>query len=673
MTIRTLKFLVIAFVLACSAAFFVSGESTPMEGDGYQSTGIGDPEVLRAAYDQWQAEYLRNGGDSNLVLGLDWSKGLSDKYTRASGRAKFDLIQGRVSVEVAGLSKSESWDFWMIDDKPGEGKTVMPEATDVMVRVGTLKHTGKKATLEADLGSNAFANFDIDTIVITQSGSDPTQERYLIGYTTAFYALYRSGQRAHFGRIEEDETKPARPPEGKGRLAKLFDALGFSTQAQTESELANLVAVGRKIFFNETFDGNTRTCGTCHREKNNLTIDPAFIATLDPNDPLFVAEFQEPLFNNFEKPKLMRNVGLILENVDGFQNLSKKFVMRGVPHTLGLNLTLNNGGNVPGFKEATGWSGDGAPGNDELFILGDGEEHKVSGSLFDFAIGAVRQHFTKTLARIPSGGGVEGDFRFPTRKELIALEAFQRSTGRQKELVLPLNLASPLARAGQDIFINGNPTSSNKCNNCHFNAGANFVDTDVNGNVDTNAEDFPLQPGKLIDPNIPRDGGFGTDPNPNGGFGDDTFNIAPIVEAGDTPPFFHNNAVNTVEGSVDFYDDNPGIGFSLNASEVQAIAAFMRVLNALENIRSSVVFENRAKQQPNQAAAGELLDLSIEDLQDAIKVLNDGVLHPDAAVLLTKAITLDQEAKGIANQAARNAKIDEAIAKKNAAKALIGS
>src|SRR4030095_3730368 len=133
----------------------------------------------------------------------------------------------------------------MIDDKPGEGKTVRPEATDVMVRVGTLKHTGKTATLEADLGSDAFANFDIDTIVITQSGSDPTQECYLVGYTTAFYALYRSGQRGHFGRMEEDKRKPTRPAEVKGLPARLFEALGFSTQAQTGPDPAvDLIALG---------------------------------------------------------------------------------------------------------------------------------------------------------------------------------------------------------------------------------------------------------------------------------------------------------------------------------------------------------------------------------------------------------------------------------------------
>ena len=51
-----------------------------------------------------------------------------------------------------------------------------------------------------------------------------------------------------------------------------------------------LIARGRQLFFNETFNGNGRTCGTCHPAENNLTLDPAFIATLPPNNPLFVAE-----------------------------------------------------------------------------------------------------------------------------------------------------------------------------------------------------------------------------------------------------------------------------------------------------------------------------------------------------------------------------------------------
>ena len=47
---------------------------------------------------------------------------------------------------------------------------------------------------------------------------------------------------------------------------------------------------GRAIFFNETFKGNGRTCGTCHREEDNFGLSPNFIATLPADDPLFVAE-----------------------------------------------------------------------------------------------------------------------------------------------------------------------------------------------------------------------------------------------------------------------------------------------------------------------------------------------------------------------------------------------
>ena len=83
---------------------------------------------------------------------------------------------------------------------------------------------------------------------------------------------------------------------------------------------------------NETFDGNGRTCATCHPPTNNFTIDPDFIASLPPDDPLFVAEFN-PDLAELEDPQLMRQFGLILENLDGFD---RPGVMRGVPHTLGL-------------------------------------------------------------------------------------------------------------------------------------------------------------------------------------------------------------------------------------------------------------------------------------------------------------------------------------------------
>jgi hypothetical protein len=382
----------------------------------------------------------------------------------------------------------------------------------------------------------------------------------------------------------------------------------------------DLVSKGREIFFNETFNGNGRTCGTCHPSENNFTLDAAFIATLPPNNSLFVAETNPDLKMNFENPRLMREFGLILENLDGFDDLENKFVMRGIPHVLALRTSVNS---PQGPR--TGWSGDGAPGD---------------GSLRSFATGAVIQHFTKTLNRV---AGV--DFRLPTDEELDALEAFQLSLGRQQELTLPLKLKGTVARRGQEIFLDN---GLGKCNLCHANAGAtaNFGGGNIgNANFNTGVENLPDQPAKLTGEKVPPDDGFGRP-------GDGTFNTPPLVEAADSGPFFHNNAIETIEGAVAFYNgdafnkspsglilaqaDPQGVGIKLDATQVVEVAAFLRVLNALENIRQSIqVLESSAgKGFGEREEAKRLLREGIEEIEDSIRVLEGGGLHPQAAAHL---------------------------------------
>jgi cytochrome c553 len=412
---------------------------------------------------------------------------------------------------------------------------------------------------------------------------------------------------------------------------------------------------GRQIFFNETFNGNGRTCGTCHREEANFSIDPAFIATLPPNDPLFVAEFVPALREHFENPRLMREFGLILENLDGFDDLANKFVMRGVPHTLALRTSI-----ASPQGPRTGWSGDGAPGD---------------GSLRAFAVGAVIQHFTKTLNRV---AGV--DFRLPTDDELDALEVFQLSLGRQEDLTLPLPLKGTAARRGQAIFLDN---SLGKCNLCHVNAGAtaNFGGGNIgNANFNTGVEDLPDQPARLTGEKVPRDDGLGTP-------GDGTFNTPPLVEAAESGPFFHNNAIETVEGAVAFYNgatfnnspsgralaaaDPNGRGIVLDGTQVVAVAAFLRVLNALENIRAS-----RANLEAavglgsfDTTARATLVNRALIDISDAIQVLNGGGLHGDAVVLLRKASAAGKKARDSLFGAAH--KLRRAIEALDAAHALI--
>ncbi len=385
-----------------------------------------------------------------------------------------------------------------------------------------------------------------------------------------------------------------------------------------------LVELGEQVFFNETFDGNGRTCGTCHRPTDNFGLTPSFIATLADDDPLFVAETVPELGANFEKPVLMRGFGLILENQDGFGDLENNFNMRGVPHTLAMKTSIDSR-NGP----QTGWSGDGAPGD---------------GSLRSFATGAVIQHFTKTTNRI---AGV--DFRLPTNQELDAMEAFQLSLGRQAELSLPLALKGVIAARGQEIF---RDNALGKCDACHFNAGANgnpaiFGAGAGNLNFDTGVENLPDQPARLTLEKVPLDDGFG---NPGNG----EFNTPPLVEAADTGPFFHNNSVETVEGSVAFYNGDAftnspagqllinatGSAINLDATQIVAVAAFLRVINALENIRSSkdlldrVIKSDSKSNKPGDA----MLERALSEVNDAIDVLKGGGLHPGAAISLEDAL-----------------------------------
>src|SRR5262249_41737066 len=150
-----------------------------------------------------------------------------------------------------------------------------------------------------------------------------------------------------------------------------------------------------------------------------------------------------------EKPPQMHQFSLILENVDGLEDPTHKFVLRSVPHTLSLSTSVTRPpGGVNPPADRTGWSGDGAPG---------------AGALRDFMNGAIRQHYTKDLRR---RAGV--DFVFATDTELDRIDRFMRLVGRSNELTLTsVAMSDAGANAGRATFL------SVGCNGCHGNAGAN--------------------------------------------------------------------------------------------------------------------------------------------------------------------------------------------------------
>jgi len=201
-----------------------------------------------------------------------------------------------------------------------------------------------------------------------------------------------------------------------------------------------------------------------------------------------------------------------------------------------------------------------------------------------------------------------------------------------------------------------------KCANCHANAGANARFSGTNDNFDTGVEALPAPPAlrivaEVLDLDLadaPADDGLGTP-------GDGTFNTTPLVEAADTPPFLHNNAVATLEEAVAFYagdtfaaspagqflasNDANGVGIAMGDVEVAAVGALLSVLNALEVIRRSAQYADFVlTSRPRGRTARELLRLARADTEDAVQVLEEVGLHRDASDRLRGAAALLDDA-----------------------------
>jgi len=400
------------------------------------------------------------------------------------------------------------------------------------------------------------------------------------------------------------------------------------------------ICVGADFFLRETFNGNGRTCASCHRVDQNFTIDPGFIAGLPSSDPLFVAEFN-PALANLERPAQMRARSLILENVDGTQpgGPNVRFVLRTTPHNLSMGVSVTPQPGTPNPPaERTGWSGDGAPGQ---------------GRLADFTNGAIGQHFTRSLNRVAGT-----DFRVATETEGQRVALFMRELGRKNDINLPsISFSDAGANTGKQRFIDVG------CNFCHNNAGANT--NGVNRNFNTNIE--ATRNAALA--SFPRDGGFLASPTqPNGGFGDGTFNSTPLIEAADTGPFFHTDttvsgapahntgSANTIEQATAFYATpafaaRPGGGAPLpmNATDINNIGRFLRAVNAVFNIQMAFkraegsrimgnVFGNGSALQLQKQK--ELVLLAIVEIDDARSVLQGaqgGALNSAALTRLNTA------------------------------------
>jgi hypothetical protein len=545
---------------------------------------------------------------------------------------------GTVTATLTGPTGA-AFDLYFVKNAVGQG-TVKPESGDNIRKVGgftPVPNQPNQYTLTATIGQAAFpafgVNFDLDMVVVTRAGQDPIASRLATGERTLFEKRFF---RAKAGRTLDPVT---------GTLAN---------DVETNDPL---VRRGARLFFNETFAGNGRTCGTCHRLEDNLQLSPAFVATLPANDPLFI--FPEGLDDRLLLPH-----ALIRENVDGFEDLGHKFVERSIPHTLAMStsigevLTQQRGFNDapvgaaadgPPSDQRTGWGGDGAPGR---------------GTLHEFAFGAIMQHFTLSTSRF-----VGSSFRPPTQAEEDALEAFQLFSGRQKNPNTgALGFGDPAATTGRDAAL-----GTANCVTCHRDLVGSPA---INFDLDTGVENLALS--FRTPTNMPRDGGFGStnlDPVNNQpvagsvatGFGDGQFNIPPLYEAADTAPLFHNGAMATIEEAVNFYSLPEFLSSraarifakpdqALFPGQKNDIVGFLRTINALTNIAQ---VRKRVQYLRDNATPGgtTIMTIAIEDTQDALDDLSSPTLPGTATASARQALqtvkTLLQNALPQANNRPR--------------------
>ena len=154
--------------------------------------------------------------------------------------------------------------------------SLLPEKGDRLLHLARLKKGIGR--VEKDLGADFFRGVEVDRLIVSEAGVSPMKSRLLTGSRPLYERLYTQARLAR-----ESGRKPAFGIEAKSGESP-------STVLVSTGEVSPLVFRGGEIFSRETFEGNGRSCGTCHPVANNQTIDPTFIATLDASDPLFIAE-----------------------------------------------------------------------------------------------------------------------------------------------------------------------------------------------------------------------------------------------------------------------------------------------------------------------------------------------------------------------------------------------
>lgn len=343
------------------------------------------------------------------------------------------------------------------------------------------------------------------------------------------------------------------------------------------------VVQGFRLFTEETFSGNGRTCGTCHRPESGFTVSPADIASLPADDPMFVHE-TVPELSELENSVLLRQLAIFNTDANGPFRSANHLSAMASPH---------------------GWAG-------------------TVPDLFDFAIGAVRQHATKTLSR------TEGvDFRSPTDNELGQMLLFQETVSGFDELadLSAVTFLDSNAEQGRRMYVGAPGVPNAKCQDCHSDGGA-FDTNGVNSSFVTNTNVLARRIRTATGITLPQDPGDST--------GTQAFNTSAILA--DTAPFFHNHGSAAIENAVGFYTNAQSAfqrspagvdigGIRLSRTQSDQVAVMLRVYTAWRRAGQAIRWAEAAQDGDGAGSDWQMIASATTAL--GIRVLQERNLMPE--------------------------------------------
>ena len=360
------------------------------------------------------------------------------------------------------------------------------------------------------------------------------------------------------------------------------------SSGQESLGLASQQNEGRRLFRQETFGGNGRTCETCHSAGTG-TLSPEDVQERfreNPNDPLFLHDGLDDGVSGTSRiaqHATIRIVRPLPPNVRIAEDPSATSVvlLRGIPGTV----------NTPALDPA---------------LMYDLRARTLS----DQALGAIHDHAQNTVEPTEEQLALLAEFQ-RTDKRFFSSDALQGFAGGGPAPVLPPGITRAQQR-GRLMFVEAEFTPGSTrgiCALCHtgpmlnqtspFNRtgppGARIANIGVSERnlLNLPAYTFLIDDGfgnvqsvRLPDLGIPL-----TNPRPPGvpppfvrhpAFFAGMFKIPSLWGVKTTAPYFHDNSVKTLEELADFYEglfaDSPDFPVQLTAQDKVDMVAYLKLL-----------------------------------------------------------------------------------------------